>query len=255
LIYLDKESGLHQLHPLTKLTLTLFLLICAATLPDLIWLLAVYLGLLLPLAQWGKLLAPFVRSSLTVLTPFVISLSLIQGFFTGGETVLFTLGTFAFTLEGWLAGLAVAGRILVALGGALLLTLSTRPDALMQSLAERGLPNGLTYIVLSSIQIYPRFQDRAQVILEAQQARGLETHVNFLRRLRLLVPLTGPLVLSSVVDVEERAMALEARGFSRAGRKTSVLVLHDSLSQRLFRFTLVMLGLGLIFWRIWTLLA
>ena len=253
LLYLDKESGLHKLHPLSKLAFTFFFLICAAALPGLAWLLAAYFFLLLPLAAWGRVPSPFLRSSWAVLTPFVISLSLIQGFFTGGETVLFSLGRFAFTLEGWLAGLTVAARILVALGGALLLTLTTRPDALMQALTQRGLPNSLAYIVLSSIQIFPRFQDRAQLILQAQQARGLETGGNLVRRLKLLVPLSGPLILSSIVDVEERAMALEARGFSRPGRKTSLLVLRDSQAQRLLRFVLLLLGLGLITLRVWTL--
>jgi len=253
LLYLDKGSGLHQLHPLSKLAFTFFFLICAAALPGLDWLLAAYFFLLLPLAGWGQVTAPFLRSSWAVITPFVISLSLIQGFFTGGETVLFSLGRFAFTFEGWLAGLTVAARILVALGGALLLTLTTRPDALMQALTQRGLPNSLAYIVLSSIQIFPRFQDRAQLILQAQQARGLETGGNLVRRLKLLVPLSGPLILSSIVDVEERAMALEARGFSRPGRKTSLLVLRDSQAQRLLRFVLLLLGLGLITLRVWTL--
>ncbi|MEX2143682.1 MAG: energy-coupling factor transporter transmembrane component T [Anaerolineales bacterium] len=254
LLYLDKESGLHKLHPLTKLAFTLFLLVCAAALADLIWLLAAFVFLLVPLAWWGRVISPVLRSGLAVITPFVISLSLIQGFFTGGETELFSVGSFVFTLEGWLAGLTVAARILVALSGALLLTLSTRPDALMHALTQRGLPNGLAYIVLSSIQIFPRFQDRAQLILQAQQARGLETQTHFVRRLGLLVPLTGPLILSSIVDVEERAMALEARAFSRAGRKTSLLVLRDSLGQRLVRLALLTVGLGLVAMRVWYLL-
>lgn len=252
-LYLERNSGLHKLHPFTKLAFTFFFLICATTLPDLLWLLAAFALLLLPLAGWSQVFSPFVRSSLGVITPFVISLSAIQGFFTGGETILFSIGSFAFTAEGWLAGLTVAARILLALSGALLLMLSTRPDALMQSLTQRGFPNSLAYVVLSAIQIFPTFQDRAQMILEAQQARGLEIGGNWLRRLRLLVPLTGPLVLSSIVDVEERAMALEARAFSRPGRKTSLLVLRDSRGQRLLRWALLFLGLGLIALRLWLL--
>ncbi len=251
-LHLERNSGLHRLHPLTKFAFTVFFLICAATLPNLIWL-AAFALLLLPLAWWGQVFSPFVRSSLTVIIPFVISLSVIQGFFTGGETILFLVGPFAFTAEGWLAGLTVAGRILLALSGALLLMLSTRPDALMQALTQRGLPNSLAYIVLSAIQIFPTFQDRGQMILEAQQARGLETSGNLFRRLRLLVPLAGPLVLSSVVDVEERAMALEARAFSRPGRKTSLLVLRDSSGQRLLRWALVLAGFFLIILRLWPL--
>ena len=129
--------------------------------------------------------------------------------------------------------------------------LSTRPDQLMLALTNAGLPGSLAYIVLTAIQIFPRFQERAQVILEAQQARGLEINVNIFKRIRLLVPLLGPLVLSSIVDVEERAMALEARAFSRAGKKTSLLVLKDSGWQRTTRWCLVLLMIALIGFRVW----
>ena len=176
----------------------------------------------------------------------MLSLALIQGFFTLGDTTLFSLGSFTFTLEGLLSGLTVAARLLLALGGTLLLMLSTRPDKLVLALRERGLPNALGYIVLTALQIFPRFQERARVILDAQKARGLETEVNLLRRLRLLVPLIAPLILSSIVDVEERAMALEARAFNFSAPKTSLIELRDSSGQRAIRILLLLSMLALI---------
>ena len=250
-LFVPGNSGLHGLHPLTKLALAFVFLVLAATLPGLIFLVSAFVLLLVPLAAWGGLLRQFIRSCLNVITPFIISLSIIQGFFTPGQTILFQIGSFEFTLEGWLAGLAFAARILLAVGGALLLMLSTRPDMLMLALTQSGFPPSLAYVMLTSIQIFPRFQERAQVILEAQQARGLEIHVNIIKRLRLLVPLVGPLVLSSIVDVEERAMALEARAFSRSGRKSSLLVLRDSGWQRVLRWSLFALAFVLVGVRFW----
>jgi energy-coupling factor transport system permease protein len=218
-------------------------------LPDLTWLLAVFLFLLVPLSLWGGLIAPFLKSVSALMIPFLISLSLIQGFFTDGSTVLFSIGRFSFTLEGLLSGLTVAGRLLVALSAALLLMQSTRPDHLMLALTQRGLSNNLAYIVLSVLQIFPRFQQRAETILDAQQARGLETKVNLIGRAKLLVPLVGPLVLSSIVDVEERAMALEARAFSRQGAKTSFITLADSSFERTLRYLLLLAAIALVAWR------
>jgi energy-coupling factor transport system permease protein len=128
--------------------------------------------------------------------------------------------------------------------------LTTRPDKLMLALRQKGLPESLAYIVLTALQIFPRFQDRARVILESQQARGLEIEVNFLRRLRLLVPMVAPLILGSIVDVEERAMALEARAFNHPGAKTSWLELEDDARQRLLRAALLLAMLALIVWRV-----
>ena len=154
-----------------------------------------------------------------------------------------------------MSGLTVAARLLLALGGTLLLMLSTRPDKLVLALRERGLPNALGYIVLTALQIFPRFQDRARVILDAQKARGLEIEVNLLRRLRLLVPLIAPLILSSIVDVEERAMALEARAFNYPADKTSLIVLRDSAIQRAMRALLLLSMLLLIANRLQSLLT
>lgn len=254
-LFFPGESWLHKLHPLTKFALTVLYLVFASTLPNLIWLTLAFLFLQVPLAMIGGFLRPFLQRGLAVMAPFVISLAIIQGFFTPGQTELFHLGNFVFTLEGLLAGLTVAARILVALGGALLLMMSTRPDWLMLALTENGLPGSVAYVVLTAIQIFPRFQERAQVILEAQQARGLEIKVNIFRRLRLLIPLMGPLVLSSIVDTEERAMALEARGFSSPGKKTSLLLLEDNSWQRISRWILILISLAMVALSLWSAFA
>jgi energy-coupling factor transport system permease protein len=254
-LFFPGDSWLHRLHPLTKLAITFFFLVLAAIMPALLWLMLAFLILQLPLVTIGGFLRQFLQRSVAVIAPFVVSLSVIQGFFTPGHAELFHLGNFVFTLEGWLAGLTIAARILLALGGALLLMISTRPDWLMLALTESGLPGSVAYVVLTAIQIFPRFQERAQVILEAQQARGLEIKVNMFRRLRLLVPLMGPLVLSSIVDTEERAMALEARAFSRPGKKTSLLLLKDSLWQRIARWILMLIAFVLIALSLWSALA
>lgn len=250
-IYLERKSGLQALHPLTKLTLATLCFACALALPGLPWFLGFFLFFLLPLALWGRIGTSFLRACLTVVGPFVVSLAVIQGFFAGGQTILFQLGRFTYTLEGLLAGLNVAARILVALGGTLLLMQSTPTPRLMQALTERGFPPRLAYIVLTAIQIFPNFQDRAQVIMDAQQARGLELQTGFFKRIALLLPLSGPLILGSVMDVSERAMALEARGFSSPAAKTSLVSLPDSSAQRAVRTLLLLGALALVVWRLW----
>ena len=141
---------------------------------------------------------------------------LIQGFFTPGPTVLFRLGPFDYTLgRGSLVALLFSARLLVGLGAATLLMMITRPDALMRALVERGLPNQIAYIVVTALQIVPTFQARAHAILDAQRSRGLETEGPLTVRLRAFAPLVGPLILSSLMEIEERAIALEARAFNR----------------------------------------
>lgn len=249
-LYLPRESGLHHLHPLTKLLLAVFLLVCGLALPG-IW--AGYIAfavLVAPLALWGDVLRPLLRAVLRSVVPFAISLFLIQGFLWPQGTPILTLGPVSLKLEGLLFAIRSTGRILMVVSSFLLLALTTRPDALALTLSQRGVPKSLTYIVVSTLQIVPRFQTKAATILDAQQSRGLEIRGSLRRRVRALVPLIAPLVLSSLVDIEERAMALEARAFSRKGPKTSLLVLHDTRSQQAVRWLLAAAALAVLLARL-----
>jgi energy-coupling factor transport system permease protein len=245
-LYLHRQSGLHSLHPLTKLTLTGLFFVAAATLSNLWFVVGVYVLCLLPLAVWGKVIKPFVKTNLLLIWPFALSLFIIQGFFAPGEQILFEVGPFTYTLEGFWLATRFASRILVWLSAATLLMITTRPDKLMLALIERGLPRQIAYIILTSLQIIPRFQDRAEVILDAQRSRGLETEGSFLHRFRTLVPLVTPLILSSVLELDERAIALEARGFSREGKRTSLIHLEDGPIQVILRWILLISILALI---------
>jgi len=240
-LYIDRKSLLHNWHPLTNLLLALLGLASASLLSSLETVAALFLFIHIPLAVIARIFLPFLKSIFFIIWPFVLSLSIIQGFFSPGEKVLFSFASFSFTQEGLLAGLSIALRILVALSAMILLMMSTRPDRLMLALREKGLPNAIAYIVLTALQIFPRFQDRARVILDAQQARGLELDVPFIRRLPLLIPVISPLILSSIIDVEERAMALESRAFNYPGPKTQLTQLFDSPSQKIFRSLLLVI--------------
>ena len=214
-------------------------LVIAVLIPKIEWVAAYFVFMQIPLAALGRILSPFFKFIFIVIWPFILSLAIIQGFFAPGVKILFSFASFSFTQEGLLAGLSIALRILVALSATILLMMSTRPDKLMLALREKGLPNAIAYIVLTALQIFPRFQDRAKVIIDAQQARGLELEVPFFRRITLLIPMISPLILGSIIDVEERAMALESRAFNYPGSKTHLTQLHDSQPQRIFRSLLL----------------
>jgi len=84
----------------------------------------------------------------------------------------------------------------------------------MSDLTRRGLPPQFAYVIISTLQILPQMQAKAQTIIAAQRSRGLDTESSFAKRVGALVPLVGPLVFGSLVEVEERAIAIEARGFT-----------------------------------------
>ena len=68
--------------------------------------------------------------------------------------------------------------------------------------------------------------------------------------MRAIVPLVGPLVVGALVDVEERAMALELRAYTAPGPKTSLRQLVDSAGQRVARLLMLLGTVALIAGRI-----
>lgn len=250
-LYLERSSPLHRLNPLTKLTLA-FCLVLINFLGPGYWLpTLLYLFVLIPLSVWGQVAGPFLRTTVRLLLPLVAFLFVMQSlFYPGGRTVLFEFGLFSVKLEGVQFAYLTATRIITMVGSFLLLLFTTHPGALMADLNRRGVSPSLTYIIVSTLQIIPQMRTKAATIVDAQRARGLETGGSLLNRARALAPLVGPLVFGSLVDVEERAIALEARAFKAKRVKTSLVEIPDSAAQRLARLgmmglTLVMIGLRL----------
>jgi energy-coupling factor transport system permease protein len=204
----------------------------------------ILLIIIIPLAAWGKILLPFLQRLWRIVLPFAIPILLIQGLFWTGGTPIFGIGPVSFKLEGINFALISVGRLSTLTASFLLLSSSTRTDLMMRSLVQVGLPSQLLYLVITTLQLIPHFQSRAQTILEAQSARGLETSGSFAIRFKALTPLVGPLILGSLLEVEERALALEARAFNYPGPKTALYTVSDSRLEWVFR--ILLLGLTVV---------
>lgn len=252
-LYIAGESGLHRLHPITKLLLAVTLILGGFTIPIPWASYAIFLGIILPISVWGGIWKPMVLRVWKIVLPFAISIFLIQGLFWGTGPVLFYIGPLSVETEGILYAFASVGRILLVISSFLLLSMTTRPDLLMNALNKLGLPGAITYIIVTTIQIIPRFQEKAASIIDAQRSRGLSTEGNLLQRARALTPLVLPLVLSSLLDVEERAIAIEARAFNSPGQKTSLIDLIDTQYQRIARYILLVIITLMIGFRLWLL--
>lgn len=255
-LYLPGDTWLHCLHPLTKLSFSLAAAVIIFGGPG-GWLAALLPGLLALLVLWrAGLFQQATRTGVRLLAPVTVMLFLIHGFFSPqNQTPLLRLGPFALGEEGvTYAGLIVV-RLAAVLAASLLLVFSTHPGELVQALTGAGVPHGLSYLLGSPLLLLPQIAGRVQVIQAAQQARGLETGGSLLQRARALFPLVAPLVFSALLDVEERSLALEVRGFSASVPKTSLRELVDTPGQRTARWALLVLaGLllaGGVLWRLY----
>lgn len=238
------SSWLHRRHPLTKLLALALVLLTAFLLPPFV---LPILVIVIVAAVWSAgLLRPTTRA-MRIPALLLISILVVNSlFFPGATDKLVSLGPLAISREGLSFGLISAGRVLVAFLASVAFLFTTLADDTLEALIARGASHRIAFVVLSAVQMVPRMQARAGAILEAQQARGLSLEGSIVRRIRALVPLIGPVLLGSLVDVRERTFALEARGFGARPGRTAYRVVTDPPIDRWLRILIILVCLGVV---------
>jgi energy-coupling factor transport system permease protein len=250
--YVIRDCALHRLYPLSKIVLALSTilvsLICA-------WLWTSLLLLLLfivPLCVIGRISREYLTTAFRLIIPAAGFIFIMQALFhPGGETVILKFWVLDITAESLSFAFRISTRITLMISAFTFFLLTTHPSELMSDLTRRGLPGQFAYVIISSLQILPQMQAKAQTIISAQRSRGLDTESSFFRRAGAIVPLVGPLVFGSLVEVEERAIAIEARGFTSTRAKTSLYSIPDTSIDKIIRWVLVIIIIITLASRIW----
>jgi energy-coupling factor transport system permease protein len=239
-LYAEGTSLLHRAHPLTKGVLSLSAVALAFIAPSIPWVLII-LAALVALVIVAGVLKRLIAVALAILLPLVLLLVGVQGFAnTQNHTELFAIGPLAFYLEGILVATLASLRIACLVAATFMFSFTTRPTDITEALMQRGLSPKMGYVFQSALQIIPQTLDLSSRIMDAQRSRGLETEGSLLKRSRAYLPLMLPLVLSSLVATQERAMALEVRGFGLPVKRISRYEFTDSLFQRMVRWALAL---------------
>lgn len=250
--YIHRDSPLHRLNPLSKLTLV-FALVLITFLSRWYWMPhLLVVAAVLPLTFVGRVTREFFWTALRLILPAAGFLFLMQAFFFPiGEEIVFQVSFLTITDESLLYAFRNAMRIIVMVSSFTLLLLTTHPSELMSDLTRRGLPGQFAYVIIATLQILPQIIAKSQTIIAAQRSRGLDTQSSFFKRAGAVVPLVGPLVFGSLVEVEERAIAIEARGFTSKKQKTFLHEIADTAFDKSLRWalmTLVVVSISLNLW-------
>lgn len=231
-----------RLNPTTKLVIALVEALTAFTLrgwSGLIVVLAIVL-LTAAVARIGRAIIPFLLATI----PLIASILAVNTFLYPGATdVIVRIGPLTPTWSGLEFATQAALRVVAFALSVAVFGLTTRPDDLVADLERRGMGRRAGFVLSATLRTVPRILRRAGEITEAQRARGMDTEGSIWRRVRGVVPLAGPLVFGALTEVEEQAMALEARGFSAPGHRTVLRAFPDSSAQQVLRWAL---ALGLL---------
>lgn len=249
-LYKKGASWIHNTHPFNKLSyilLTGTVVYCApgGWAPD-----AALLALGAALAATSGLFAASWRIMWRTLLPLALFMVPIHCFlYPGNHTLLVSWRGGALYLE----GLQFAGIVLLQLAtilmASLLFVFSTHPADFITSITQAGWPPPLAYLFGSPLLLLPAMRTRIGVIQSAQRARGLDSEGSLLQRIKAVAPLVAPFVLGALVDIEQRAVALEVRGFNAPPPRTSWRIVADSPAQRIARWLMLFLSLFFITYR------
>jgi energy-coupling factor transport system permease protein len=237
-----------SLHPLTPLAAATAL-VALAYAGGWTWGAAAALALALALASWLGAGQRVAWLALSVGAPTWVLLALMDGVLAvPAEARTLSLVVVDASPAGLASATGIALRLTAAVAalGAVVTTVS--PRRLARALAERGLPAWSAYLLVASLEAVPQARRRAREVLEAQRCRGLGTGGGALDRARALLPLAAPLALSLVAEAEERALALDARGFRARRRRTAMAPVADRGWERTLRAALWGAAIALLAW-------
>lgn len=236
--YLPIDSWVHRLDPRSRIVGIIFILIAAIfTSHPLGFLLCfgiIFVGLTL-----ARIPMVYALRGLIPPLPFLIGLSILQIFINFGHDTslaLFQLGSLIIYQAGLWAGIVLLLRFIVFILGLSLASfcLSTSEvthgfERLLHPLARVGLPTfDFIMIVQVTLHFLPFLAQATDSIAKAQASRGQDWDTGkggLVQRVRCVIPLIVPLILTSLRRAETLALAMDARGYGINTNRTSMTVL------------------------------
>lgn len=216
-----------NLYPLTKLVVFIMLTIlsiCMYKWYYTVWVLLLIFGVSFLCGNLKELFFTVTKTfGILVLIIFILQ----SLFYYKGSRIISFLNI-NLKIEGIIYALNISILILLFGTGFLLLSKIISLKDMVNALENKGLNRKVTYVLMATFLMIPEMKKKSKVIMEAQQCRGIEMQGNLMVRIKSFIPIIGTLILSSISNTEERALALDARGFSATNKKTNLYIISDT---------------------------
>lgn len=239
-----KKKIISELYPLTKLCVVIGLILIGFLFPGYVYGYFVVLPFTFLMAAINRSGISYLKKLLVAMLVFVLFFLTFQIMLdTSDSLVLFEWKFITIRKNGILSGLNGSAFLMVFAAAFLLFFETTDMGDFMISLNKLGMSHMASYVALATLQMIPEMSKKSKVIMQAQQARGIETTGNVFVRIKAFFPVLGPLIISSITDLEDRAVTLEVRAFSGENPKSYY---REPVFRQRDRMILMALGLVLI---------
>lgn len=247
--YLQGESILHRMHPLSKIFVAALLCASAFVTTNFFYLLGIILfDILLGVIGEGKSHSGLLKRTLGIfkgLFKMSVFLFILQILVIRRGEIVIPLGSeFGITDVGIRNGLLLVMRLTAAtLPLSVLISVINLNDLSNTMVKELHIPYKYAFTFTSAIRFIPVFSSEMSGIIESQKARGVDFDVkNPFKKLGLILPLCFPLLMGAVRKIEYTATAAELRGFYFRTRESCSKVYKHHLRDYLF----ILIGLAIL---------
>lgn len=219
-LYLESATPLHRLHPATKLG-GMVALFFSAFVSDTPLALAPLLATAAALAGASGALMNVWRLRALFLTAGTMTFLAWLAFYGKGE-VLLQAGPLLVRDKSLLFASGMSLKMLSFLTIGVLFLSVTTIEEFAYSLVRVGIPFKFGFTLTLAFRLVPAFVDSAMTVVQAQRSRGFEfDEGGLVQRARRYIPIIVPVFIGALRRADGMAMALEARGFQNAVKRTS----------------------------------
>ena len=232
--YLPFDSFVHKIDPRTKLLLTIGMIVITFVAFN-FWSLLLLAAFLFVLAAASKVPLKFYWKSTKPILIFVAITAVLNIFYISGETLLVRFWIFNIYLEGITRAVFVATGIVLLIIISAALTYTTAPTALtdaieslLSPLMKLGIDTHMFAMMMTiALRFIPTLIEETDKIMSAQMARGADMDSgNILQKIKAVIPILIPLMISSVRRAKELADAMESRCYHGGRGRTRMKQLH-----------------------------
>ncbi len=217
--YFPADSVLHRMDARVKLVLSVAMIVLLFVANDALAL-AVTSVAVLALVFLSKIPLKLYLKSLKPILPIIILTSLLNAFYVQGGRELFSFWIFTVTLKGVLTAVYMSLRITLLILCSSMLTYTTSPTQLTDAIERLLSPlkvfrldvHLLAMMMTIALRFIPTLLEETDRIMSAQKARGADLESGgLLQRVKALMPILIPLLISSFRRAGELADAMECR--------------------------------------------
>ncbi len=222
--YFESDSFVHKLDPRTKLILLVLIIVFIFVSQNAIALTLVALLIVFSMLI-SKIPIKMYLKNIKAILPIIIFTMIINLFYNASGDILLSFWRLTITTGSLYRALYMSARILLLIIASAELTYTTTPndltDAIEKLLAPLrfiGLKNAvhtLAMMMTIALRFIPTLIEETQKIMNAQKARGADLeNGKLIERIKALVPILIPLLISSVRRAYELAEAMECRCYN-----------------------------------------